>query len=433
MPPDGAPLLNPASRPNAPPRRRAQRYGRRMPVEIRAVRDDELGAWTDAVHVGFLAPQRRGERPAPGRDRYVGGFDGAAVVATLRGIELHLSVPGGARVAACGITSVTVAQTHRRAGILTRMMTRELDAARDRGEPLAALVTSQWPLYGRFGFGPAVYKTGVEIDASALRLARELPSTVGFADPAAARAHAPALYDRAGDRLAGVVDRCAEDWDRHFGLLSDGQDTRPQAALHLLARDEAGAVAGYASYTVAEQWTRAERPTCTVKVKELIADSVPAEALLWSFLAGHDWVAAVSAGGQPVDAPWPLLLQDARAVHYTHRVDALWLRVLDPAAALAARRYEVPGRLVLRVHDPAGYAQGTFLLDGGPGGAECRRTREDPDLTVPVDVLACLFLGGESAVRLAAAGRLAEERPGALARAEVMLRTARAPWRPTSF
>src|SRR5687768_12639657 len=85
-------------------------------------------------------------------DRVLGAYDGDRVVATFRSYGMELTVPGGF-VRADAVTNVTVAPTHRRRGLLSTMMRDDLRAAAARGEPLAALVASEWPIYGRYGFG----------------------------------------------------------------------------------------------------------------------------------------------------------------------------------------------------------------------------------------------------------------------------------------
>jgi hypothetical protein len=49
----------------------------------------------------------------------------------------------------------------------------------------------------------------------------------------------------------------------------------------------------------------------------------------------------------------------------------MWLRPLDPAALLAARRYGREDGLVLEVHEPEGAAPRRFRLEGGLEGATC--------------------------------------------------------------
>jgi len=90
-------------------------------------------------------------------------------------------------------------------------------------------------------------------------------------------------------------------------------------------------------------------------------------------------------------------------------------------------------RIVLRVVDKDGYADGTFALDGSPDGASCVPTTESPEVTLPAAVLASIYLGGFSAARYAVLGQLDEHRPGAVARLAAMFRTAIAPWGPTGY
>jgi hypothetical protein len=63
----------------------------------------------------------------------------------------------------------------------------------------------------------------------------------------------------------------------------------------------------------------------------------------------------------------------------------------------------------------------------------CAPTSEEPELTLDVSELGTLWLGDESAVRLAALGRVREERAGAAAIADALLRTSRRPWCPDIF
>ena len=60
-----------------------------------------------------------------------------------------------------GITWVTVAPTHRRRGVLTAIMRRQLDEthAQER-EPVAALWAAESSIYGRFGYAPASWRGG---------------------------------------------------------------------------------------------------------------------------------------------------------------------------------------------------------------------------------------------------------------------------------
>ena len=76
-------------------------------------------------------------------------------VSTCGDLERELTVPGGADVPTAAVTVVTVHPPYRRRGLLTAMMTHQLEQVAKRGEPLAALWASESLIYGRFGYGPA--------------------------------------------------------------------------------------------------------------------------------------------------------------------------------------------------------------------------------------------------------------------------------------
>src|SRR5258708_24273894 len=65
-----------------------------------------------------------------------------------------MTVPGAA-LAVAGVTAVSVRPSHRRRGILSSLMNRQLADIRDRGETVAALFASEAAIYGRYGYGIA--------------------------------------------------------------------------------------------------------------------------------------------------------------------------------------------------------------------------------------------------------------------------------------
>jgi predicted acetyltransferase len=408
-------------------------------IGVRRVREDEFDAWSDTIDVGFFDPKRRGNGPRRRRwtdlDRCWGAFDGGRPIATLRGIDLELTVPGGALVPMDGISSATVAASHRRRGLLSRMMAAELHAAKDRGEPLAGLFAAEYPIYGRFGYGPAAETALWHLDARAARFTRELPGTVEVVDVEAAQAHAPEIYDRVRVLTPGTVNRRAGDWERDLDIVPPEGEPKRKDRMHALCRDEDGQAVGYVRYKFGEErWTNG-RPDMAVEVMDLFATTVEYEARLWKFLADHDWVSHVrsSESTRRADELWRDLLVDRRAAWADDCLEGEWVRILDAAAALGARRYEVPGRIVLGIADKDGYADGTFVLEGGPDDAACKPTTQSPEVTVPVGVLGSIYLGGFSAERYRVLGLLDEHSVGAVARLSAMFHTAIAPWAATTY
>jgi predicted acetyltransferase len=75
-------------------------------------------------------------------ERLLAWFDDGRIVATTAAFTRTLTVPG-ATVGCAAVTAVSVIAAHRRRGLLTGMMRRQLEDVRDRGEPVAALWASE--------------------------------------------------------------------------------------------------------------------------------------------------------------------------------------------------------------------------------------------------------------------------------------------------
>ena len=69
-------------------------------------------------------------------------------------VPRRLRLPGGGDLPVSCLTQVTVLPTHTRRGHLTRLMRAQLEAAVEAGEAASLLIAAEWPIYGRFGYGP---------------------------------------------------------------------------------------------------------------------------------------------------------------------------------------------------------------------------------------------------------------------------------------
>ncbi|GAA2509274.1 GNAT family N-acetyltransferase [Streptomyces thermolineatus] len=406
-------------------------------IDIRPVAEEDLPAWTRAWGNGYLRPYAESSvdsiRSAAARDRLIGAFDRDRCVGTYRSSPQELTVPGGAVLPVSAISRVSVAGTHRRRGLLRRMVVTDLEEAFARGEPLAVLDAARYPLYGRFGFGPATAMAWFEIDvhrAGVDPLRTGDTSGVLLVDPREYLKAAPGVYERLRAVQPGALRRDEEWWQEATGQHVTGsasEGPEPFFALHL--DPDTGEADGLLCFDAEETW-EAMLPRSPLWVRDLIAVSPRAEAALLRYAVTVDWVTAVHLPYRAPDTLLPLWLGDPRAARISALSDYMWLRILDAPRSLSARTYGVDGSLVLEVADAAGYAAGTWLLEGGPDGASCVRTTRGPDLRIQVRDLASLYLGDDSATRLAVLGGTEEVRPGALARADAMFRTGRRPWSP---
>src|SRR4051794_39719922 len=218
-----------------------------MGVEIRHVERQDLADWLRALRVGFHQPAAGADRLVEiaedfaGQvdwDRIVGAFDGGRTVATFRSYPMEVCVPGPRLVTADAVTNITVSPTHRRRGLLRQMMAADLAAAAERGEPLAILVASEWPIYGRYGFGPAADIVNYEIDARAARFAVGGAGEPRLVEPSELVDAAVRIYAEHHRTVAGAIERSEHWWCQRVGL---GFSTRPPPATQrCVVVDDAG-------------------------------------------------------------------------------------------------------------------------------------------------------------------------------------------------
>jgi predicted acetyltransferase len=136
--------------------------------------------------------------------------------------------------------------------------------------------------------------------------------------------------------------------------------------------------------------------------------------------------------GSAAELAWRLA--DPRRAQTTRLSDHLWVRVLDVAASLGARRYPVADSLVLELSDPFRPANdGRWRLDAGPDRGTCARTGEQADVALGIADLGAAYLGGVRPSTLARAGRVEERSPWALARLDLLLGATPGPWCATDF
>jgi predicted acetyltransferase len=359
-------------------------------------------------------------------DRFLAARSGDEVVGTAGAFTFEMSMPWAPPAGCAGITVVSVRADHRRRGLLTRMMHQLLDDASERGEPFAALWASEGPIYGRFGFGPAVPVASVRIqrDRARLRVPAD-PRQVALVGAEEAARRFPAIYDAFRATRHGVMARNDAWWRRQ---LADPPAHRDGAGeqRHAVLGDR-----GYALHRLRPKWEDGV-PQGTVEVRELVATDAEAYRSLWRFVIDTDLAATTSADNIPVDDPITVLLDDpmrgAVAAGWP-----LYVRLVDVPAALSARGYRVDDTLTLRVHDAMRPGNGgTWRLSVSDGQATCERVDGPaggrPDLELDTVTLATVALGGVRVTSLAAGGAIEAGTPDAVTRFERLLATDVAPW-----
>lgn len=404
-----------------------------MALEIRNPRDEELRDVLAAIESAFGSQLPSDEaaylaavRKTMPLDRVHVAFDDGRPVGAAAAWPQTMTIPGGE--AACpGVTWVGVLPSHRRRGLASELMRRQLDEIHGRGEPLAALWASESLIYGRFGYGLASLSHALDAVRASFAL-RDDPGPDG-AVRLVTRDEAlelfPPIYDRVRAERVGFLARSSEWWEgQRLATFWDdaGLGTRFLAVLELDGVPEA-----YAVYRFKESWERGI-PNGTVRVGEALGTSHRATREIWRFLFSIDLTATVNHGTHDPAGPLLYAVRDPRRLRLGLS-DALWLRLVDVDAALRIRSWNGDDSLVAEVRDAfCPWNEGRYRL-----GADAGRTDGEPDLVLDVADLASLYLGGLDAGALHAAGRLEERTAGAAARAAALFRTPLPPYCPEVF
>ncbi|MFE4697559.1 GNAT family N-acetyltransferase [Streptomyces sp. NPDC056738] len=409
-----------------------------MTTDVRVLRQADWDEWYENLIRAFggvaeSSEERELWNALTEYDRSLGVWDGESCVGTAGAFSFRVTVPGGASVPAAGVTMVSVAATHRRRGVLTAMMRRQLDDVRARGESLAVLVASEPVIYGRFGYGIATLSVGAEIDTARVRLSVPAGTDdvrLRYAAPAEVLDACEAVYARLVPLRPGMLER-RPGWERL--MLLDPESERDGASpLQCVVAERDGEVVGYTRFRVKPGWGPAGHNGAVAMV-DLEGLDPAVRAALWRFLFDIDLTSTLRTRGRPVDDAWQYMVSDIRRCQLRTK-DSLHVRLVEVGAALEARAYQAPVDVVFEVEDSfCPWNEGRWRLTGDTKGAVCARTEDAPDLALTVRELGAAYLGGVSLASLAAAGRVRELRQGALTEASTAFTSTLAPWLPHGF
>ena len=413
--------------------------------QIRPITEDEIAAFlavgehafshgpsSERSHANFLSRLEI--------DRTLAAFDGETIVGGTGIFSFQMRVPG-AMAAVAGVSLVAVLPTHRRRGILSALMRRQLDDVSERGEAVAALWASETPIYGRYGYGTASWLASQTLYGGEGKLAASAPADPGLrlriVEPVSARAELAKVYDLALAERPGLYARSEAWWDRLIVQDPDAEKSRPLRCV--LAEDDSGP-RGYAVYTTQPRWDEdAGIPNGILEVHEAVAIDPAATAALWGNLLSRDLINEFHSRMGPADDPLRYLLNDPRRLR-SLVADGLWIRLVDVGAALAQRHYACPVDVVVEVTDElCPQNQGRWRLTAAnaatPAGfrATCDRTTAPADVVLPVRALGAAYLGGTRLGPMAEAGLVTEVKAGSLAVLSTAMSWEPAPWCPMIF
>jgi predicted acetyltransferase len=418
------------------------------PYPIRPISEAEFAAFSvvqehafNSAHPASLDMQR-GLMVAE-FDRTLAAFDQAQIVGTAAALTLRMSVPG-ATVAAAGVSDVSVLPSHRRRGIMTSLMRRQLADIRDAGEAIAALYPSEAGIYGRYGYGAAVTELNFTIrrGEGSMTARAGAPGNPGsgapaalrlrIADPVLATAGMARVYSSVLPGRPGMLARDDRWWA--FALWDPPHRRSGGGPLRcVIAEDDTGP-RGYVLYSALPGRGDHGLFSDVLQTRELVAADPQACAAIWADLLSRDLVGEVRARRRPLDDPLPHLLADSGRAR-PEIAGGLWVRLVSVPGALTGRRYACAVDLVIDVADDLfpDNAGRWRLRAAALEHATCERTSAPADVVLPVSALGAAYLGRSRLSGLADAGLVTELRPGALTALSAAMSWEPAPWCPTRF
>lgn len=400
-----------------------------MAIEFRKTADeDELVEAFRTIMVAFgeeveERDVERARKTMPA-DRVHVAVDDGKFVGVAAAYEFSLTIPGG-ELPAAGVTWVAVLPTHRRQGVATGLMRHQFDEFRERGEPLAILWSAEAAIYGRFGYGIAAPVHDMNAQKAGFAF-RDDPGPVGSTrlvtrDEAAELF--PPIYERVRTTRPGMLSRSTVHWYEERLYAGPGPPGTSPRFFVVFELD--GVPDGYATYRLRDKWDDGI-PNGAVFVVEALGTSLVGTREIWRYLFGIDLRERVECHFLDPALTLYLSVLDPRRLRLKMS-DGVWLRFVDLEAALGARAWGADDSLVLEVRDTfCPWNDGRYRTDGTKSDA-------DADLVLTTADLASAYLGGIDFSALAAAGRVAEQTPGAVARAAAMFRTPLPPFCPEVF
>ncbi|MDQ3981888.1 MAG: GNAT family N-acetyltransferase [Actinomycetota bacterium] len=407
-----------------------------MDVELRNIAPDGARHFLEVVEGAFgagLTDEVFDDlRHVVETDRAIGAFDGDVMIGTAAAYSLRFTVPGG-EVDGAGVTMVGVLPSHRRRGVMRRMMTSQLRDIRERGEPIATLWASEDAIYGRFGYGAASVQALIDVPRHHTAFVDDsaISGTLRIVEQDEALKTFPLVYDEVRAQTPGMFRR-SETWWRHRILRNPSRDEGGPFFKTVLEHD--GAPTAYAVYQVTQKWERGVSRG-SVELREVIATTPRAHLDIWKFVFGIDLVESIHSDGffLPADHPLQLMLAQPRYLGFT-LLHGLWVRIVDVKEALEARTYASDGTISLEIRDPLfDDNDGTWRLDVSNGRATAAKVSANGDVRLGISELGSLYLGQFTFSQMVAADRIEAPDPALLARADALFRTDATPWCPEIF
>ncbi|SDC63794.1 Predicted acetyltransferase [Paenibacillus sp. UNCCL117] len=382
-----------------------------MTDQIRLLKPEEASESLALSEFAFqrkVAPEKREGMLADMRAEQTWGyFVEDRLAAKLTVLELETWIHGKA-YGMGGIASVATWPEYRRQGMVGKLLSRALQAMKERGQDLSFLAPFSYAFYRKYGWEASIDYIRYELPAGRLPKP-DLREGSRVARIEADAAELNPIYAAYAQRFNGMLKRTEAWWRKRIFQAKQG--------IVNLYVNPAGEPEGYIFYEVKEK---------VFTVHELAALTEDARRGIWRFIANHDSMIDRVVYHAPVGDPLPYLLEEPRIKQEI--VPYFMARIVNVESFL--RRYAFAGGesggspaapFYLQIMDAqAGWNNGAFRIRPGiqganevvklPAGAAARsELGEDggPEvIACDIQTLSSLLMGYKPALLLHRIGRL---------------------------
>ncbi|HEU0298735.1 MAG TPA: GNAT family N-acetyltransferase [Longimicrobium sp.] len=326
----------------------------------------------------------------------------------------------GVAMPVTGVGTVSIAPTHRKRGLATRMLIAGFDHARERDDVASALFPFRAAFYESLGYGLAGEAHQYQVPPMLLPDDREERMRVRLVDGERDEAAMRAVYREAAQRLqTGQLDRTERNWTGSWG---------EENVAGVLYRGESGEAEGYAIVRY-----RADLPVDRrfVEVEERAWLTLPAQRGIYGWLStlGDQWREVVYRAhpeehfGDRLSEPrLPLLSAPSWRLWFPSAtlLRGPMFRILDVKEALQRRTLvdglELTFRLdVVDMQVPENRGPWRVHVEGGRMEVEpYTGGHVDAEIRLPIDTLSRIFIGAVPLFQVQAGGEASVDRPGVI-------------------
>jgi predicted acetyltransferase len=315
----------------------------------------------------------------------------------------------GEAMLAAGVTAVAANPGYRRQGLVRELMTRTLVQEHEKGVPVAILWASMGAIYQRFGYGLASTHLRYSFDPrfAGFQLSNSVHGSTRLYEKSEGLPIIKNIYRQYCMDRNLLIHRVDRMWN---SMLPDKGKHKQYIAIF---SDDDGQPTAYSLYQT--KWMNGQNagPDQKLTVSDFCWLDMNGYQGMWEFLCAHDLVGTIDWNAVPEDDPATGLLLEPRMLQ-RRTFDGIWLRVIDVESCLAARKYGVPGEVVVRITEDelCPWNKGVYQITSSGEACEVKKTDQgNVDIEVSVQGLASLVSGHNKASWLDRIGRLKAARP----------------------